>query len=126
MPTGALSYQPAYSKSWALVIGIDKYQHAPPLSFARSDAEGVARVLIDRLGFPRVNVTLVTDKLATRKAIMTAFLKYASDPGIGPDDRILIFFAGHGHTVPGRRGETGFLVPVDGRIDRIATLIRWD
>jgi hypothetical protein len=38
----------------------------------------------------------------------------------------MVFFAGHGHTVSGRRGETGFLVPVDGRADDLASLIRWD
>ena len=42
------------------------------------------------------------------------------------DDRIVVFFAGHGHTAVGRRGETGFLLPVDGDPSDFSTLIRWD
>jgi uncharacterized caspase-like protein len=42
------------------------------------------------------------------------------------DARVLIFFAGHGHTVSGNRGEIGFLVPVDGQVSDLSTLIRWD
>ena len=41
------------------------------------------------------------------------------------DDRILIFFAGHGHTKPGNRGEVGFLMPHEGTPNDLSTLIRW-
>ena len=54
------------------------------------------------------------------------FMKYTQDGSVGNDDRIVVFFAGHGHTVPGRRGETGFLLPVDGDPSDLSTLIRWD
>ena len=37
-----------------------------------------------------------------------------------------MFFAGHGHTVSGIRGETGFLVPYDAKPNDNSTLIRWD
>src|SRR3989442_8576736 len=119
-------YQPKYSKSWALIIGIDKYHYASPLAHARADAEGVARVLRERFAFTESNLTLIIDEAATRQSILTAFMRYATDPSVSQDDRIFVFFAGHGHTVPGRRGETGFLVPVDGQIGELASLIRWD
>ncbi len=45
---------------------------------------------------------------------------------MNPDDRVLVFFAGHGETITGNRGEVGYLVPVDGDCDKLATLIRWD
>lgn len=60
------------------------------------------------------------------KAIMQSFFRYADAENVKPDDRLIIFFAGHGHTVPGRRGETGFLVPVDGDPTDLSSLIRWD
>jgi hypothetical protein len=41
------------------------------------------------------------------------------------DERILIFFAGHGHTVSGFRGEVGYLVPYDANPSDLSTLIRW-
>ena len=48
-------------------------------------------------------------------ALPAAFAK--TDLSAAADDRILVFFAGHGHTVTGRHQETGFLVPVDGNIE---------
>jgi uncharacterized caspase-like protein len=119
-------YRPSYGQSHALVIGINEYRHVSPLERARKDAEGIAEMLITGFGFPEANVTLLTDVQATREVILRAFLHYADASLVGSDDRILIFFAGHGHTVPGRRGETGFLIPSDGRIDDLFTLLRWD
>src|SRR5438552_993852 len=119
-------YLPKYADSRALVIGIDKYRYVNPLIHACNDARAVANVLVERFSFPKENVELLLDADATRETILRKFLSYAVAGSVGPDDRILIFFAGHGHTVPGRRGETGFLVPVDGKIDDLASLIRWD
>jgi uncharacterized caspase-like protein len=110
-------YQPTYSGSHALIIGINRYQHVSPLSCARNDAEAVADILIRKFRFPSQRVTLLTDAAATREGIRTAFFKYVQGADVQPDDRIIVFFAGHGHTVRGRRGETGFLIPVDGKLD---------
>jgi len=93
---------------------------------AVNDASAVAEILATKFGFPEDNVKLLLDSSASRENIMKEFLLLADSSKVGPDDRILIFFAGHGHTVSGRRGETGFLVPVDGKADELATLIRWD
>ena len=117
-------YKPEYGSSYALVVGIDKYSHANPLSFAVNDASAVARCLIDQFDFPRENVQVLTDGSATKVGILREYLSFAGDE-ISPDDRILFFFAGHGHTVSGRR-DTGFLVPQDGDPDDLSTLIRWD
>jgi Caspase domain len=119
-------YQPTYSGSHALIIGINRYQHVSPLSCARNDAEAIADILIRKFRFPSQRVSLLTDAAATRDGIRTAFFKYVHGADVQPDDRIIVFFAGHGHTVRGRRGETGFLIPVDGKIDELATLVRWD
>ena len=69
---------------------------------------------------------MLTDGDATRSEILRVFMEYAQDSNVGDDDRIVVFFAGHGHTVRARRGETGFLVPVDGDLSDLSTLIRWD
>jgi hypothetical protein len=120
-------YQPRYSDSHALIIGIDKYKYASPLVQARNDAMGIMEVLTNRFGFAPKKIALLTDRDATRAAVVKAFSRFAN-ANVGADDRILVFFAGHGHTVPGRRSEIGFLllVPVDGRPENISTLIRWD
>jgi hypothetical protein len=120
------NYKPLYSESRALVIGINKYHHLSPLFHARNDAEAIANTLTTHFKFSRERVALLTDGAATRARILETFLSFATDATVCADDRILIFFAGHGHTFSGRKGETGFLVPVDGKADDLSTLIRWD
>src|SRR5947208_1789943 len=118
-------YLSAYENSWALVIGINTYRHISPLGFARHDAEAITKILTDQFGFPKDNVTLLLDKAATREAIMNSFLSFAHGT-VKENDRILVFFAGHGHTHLGRRGEVGYLVPMDGTPANLASLVRWD
>jgi hypothetical protein len=117
-------FAPKYEASRALVIGINKYVKAPPLGYACNDANAVASFLIDRLAFPKTQVNLLLDENAKREAIMSSFLRFAEDAG--PNDRLLVFFAGHGHTRTARRGEIGYLVPFDGNPRDLSTLIRWD
>lgn len=114
-----------YADSHALIIGIDKYKTAPPLSFAVSDAEAVADILKKQFGFPEKNVHFLTDKKATQSSIRQRFLSFASG-GTDINDRVIVFFAGHGHTEPSSKGEVGFLVPYDGNPRDLSSMIRWD
>lgn len=118
-------YRPVYENSWALVIGINRYTSAPPLGYAKQDAEAFANALTANFGFPSTNIVTLFDEAASRESILSSFLHYA-DAGVSPDDRIAVFFAGHGCTRTGRRGEIGYLVPVDGDPSNLTTLIRWD
>ena len=118
-------YRPVYTSSWALVIGINKYSKFTPLQYARSDAEAISNILTNRFDFPKANVHLLLDEDASRENIMCSYLEYSNDI-VTADDRILFFFAGHGMTKPGRRGEIGYLIPADGDSANLATLIRWD
>jgi hypothetical protein len=117
-------YKPRYDASWALVIGINDYQHARPLSYATQDAEDVAAALSD-LGFPENGIRLLTDADACKARIEESYLDYIHVAG-SPDDRIVVFFAGHGVTRSGHHGPVGYLVPVDGDPDQAASLIRLD
>lgn len=118
-------FKPEYEQSWALVIGINKYQFATPLGYARHDAEAFREILINQFDFPSDNVLALFDAEATRDKIRSAYLSFASE-SVLPDSRLVVFFAGHGHTRSGNRGEIGYLVPVDGIADDLSTLIRWD
>jgi hypothetical protein len=118
-------YRPEYAQSWALVVGINAYQYAPPLACARRDAEVVAATLKNRFGFHEDHVTTLLDDDATCDALMSAFLDFAGED-VSEDARVVVFFAGHGHTRMGRRGEVGYLVPVDGDPNDPASLVRWD
>ena len=117
-------YSPKYSASRALVVGINNYQHASPLGYAIHDAEETSQLLIDEFGFDERNIILLTDANATRVRIIDSFLSYVDETEV--DDRIVFFFAGHGHTFSGHRGEVGYLVPYDGDTHSLSTLIRWD
>jgi hypothetical protein len=120
---GKVKYNPYYDNSWALIIGINEYEHMGPLEIARADAEAIRDVLIRDFKFPRKNVCTLLDQHATRARIMEKFLWYEA---LGPDDRLLVFFAGHGSTVDGSRGPIGYLVPIDGELKNKSSLIRWD
>lgn len=114
-----------YTRSRALVIGINQYQNASPLSYAVSDAEEVRSVLIDELGFLQEDVAYLVDAEATKTNILRAFMRFAADD-VALDDKIFIFFAGHGHTRTGIRGEIGYLVPYDADMGDFSSFIRWD
>lgn len=116
---------PRYDNSHALVIGINKYQRASPLGCAVSDAEAVADTLRRRFSFPAGNVRVLLNEDATRTAIHKSFLDLSGN-ATSVDDRLLVFFAGHGHTVRARRGDVGYLVPYDGNSDDLSSLLRWD
>ncbi len=45
---------------------------------------------------------------------------------VGADDRVVVFFAGHGHTAESHRAAVGFLVPYEGDTSDLNTLLRWD
>lgn len=117
--------KPEYSGSHALIIGIDRFQYASPLEYAVSDATSVADALITSFGFSKNHVRLLVNANAGRRNIMSAYLSYGQE-ATAPNDRLLVFFAGHGFTCSGSRGEIGFLVPHDGNPSDLSTLIRWD
>jgi hypothetical protein len=121
-----LNYKKEYTNSWALIIGINQYQHLTPLWHAKNDAEDLAKLLESTFDFKKENIFLLIDGEATQEAIREVFHEFTKISKVDPNDRLLIFFAGHGHTAKGNRGEVGFLMPVDGDAEDVNTLIRWD
>jgi hypothetical protein len=112
---GVTSQGSFYADSWAVIIGINDYQHerVPKLRYAVNDARSVEAALLQQ-GFRRDRITVLTDKQAT-KARIEAALGDRLRQHAGRDDRVLVFFAGHGMTLKLRSGEDeGYLIPVDG------------
>jgi hypothetical protein len=106
----------AAGKSWAVVVGIDDYQKAPRLSYAMADAHALADVL-RRLNF---EVKEIYNERATRAALYRELFDYLPTQ-VGEQDRVLIFFAGHGETKLLRNGkQIGYLLPADGDMDNLA------
>jgi caspase domain-containing protein len=103
--------RPLFTNSYALVVGINDYNHPswPDLTYAVTDAQGFSRYLQEQ-GF---TVTSLYDAQATRAAILSA-LEDDLAPRLGENDRVLVFFAGHGATRHIADAERGYLVPADG------------
>jgi len=97
------------------VIGIDQYEYWLDLHNAVSDARGVENLLTQQFGFEEALPPLYNES-ATHENILRSFdrLRHL----VRPEDNLLIFFAGHGHTRLDTIGdqvvESGYLIPVDG------------
>ncbi|HVT10977.1 MAG TPA: caspase family protein [Fimbriimonadaceae bacterium] len=113
--------KPLYANSHALIIGIDRYPNLPAslqLSYATKDAIALRDELVKDYGFPAANVGLLLDDKATLDGLRTALAALTDNKTIGKDDRILIYFSGHGQTVPTNSGgEMGYLIPYDAKVE---------
>jgi formylglycine-generating enzyme required for sulfatase activity len=98
-----------YDRSYALVIGVSDYVAGwPKLPGVKKDIEEVARAL-ERHGF---QVTKVENPDSAQ--LDKAFKSFIDLYGIGVENRLLFYFAGHGHTIKQSYGEEmGYIVPVD-------------
>lgn len=117
-------FDACYSASWAFIVGVDRYQHCPPLQYAVNDARDFASILQSRFGFKEQNIISLYDDQATQDQIRRRYFDLAGE--LTENDRLVFFFAGHGHNVRTIYGDTGFLVPVDGDLDSMSTLISWN
>lgn len=104
-------------KAWAVVIGIDDYQNPKigNLRYAVADAKAVAKTL-EQQGY---QVTALYNEQATRRAIERE-LRSKLPRRAGKQDRVLVFYAGHGQDDTVEGGQTmGYLLPVDSDRDDI-------
>ncbi|TKB74999.1 MAG: caspase family protein, partial [Nitrospira sp.] len=103
-------------KSYAVVIGIDDYEKVPRLTYAKADAASMA-TLLKQQGF---DVTELYDKQATQRNIVGELGDKLLDR-VKEEDRVLIFYAGHGETRQRTGGkEIGYLLPVGGEQQALA------
>lgn len=113
---------PGYSDSWAIVIGIDDYAKWPKLQYAARDAQAIRETLIQKFGFTPDHVVSLANKEATRTGILAAFHDKLAHAGMKKNDRLLVFFAGHGATRQLSSGrDLGYIIPVDSDPNQIAT-----
>ncbi|KAK0194156.1 caspase domain-containing protein [Armillaria mellea] len=89
------------SNIFALVIGVNTYDGEKYREFqltgAVDDANAFQQYLLEDLRVPMDHITILRDKMATRKAIIQEFKNLADNPRIvGGQAIIIIYFAGHG------------------------------
>jgi formylglycine-generating enzyme required for sulfatase activity len=98
-----------YADSYALVIGAAEYNNGwPRLPGVVGDVEAVGKALEEH-GF---NVTRVNNP--DSETLERSIKRFVSSHGLRRHNRLLIYFAGHGHTLkPDADRQLGYLVPVD-------------
>ena len=114
-PAGALPRDVKLGKYYAVVIGNNTYRDAgfAPLKSAASDATAVSTVLRDRYGY---QTSLLLN--AGRLEILTALNDMREK--LGPQDNLLIYYAGHGEIDASRQG---YWIPVDASAGNAKTWI---
>lgn len=86
----------------ALCIGINQYQHFPSatLSGCINDAQDMASLLKDLLGFEDSDITRLSDQAATKANIMRELKRMVEGALAGRYDHLVFTFSGHGTQVP--------------------------
>lgn len=88
--------------NWAVIIGISKYRYSghnglTNLIFADDDAKAFAQTLRN-IGWNESHIKLLTNETATEKSIRIALESWLTKAG--PNDQIILFWAGHGFPDP--------------------------
>ena len=140
-PNGLL---PTYENSWAVLVGIDRYQHFAHLKNAVTDATGVAELLVTRLDFPQENVFFALEPMpdldrlpylladnarSAAKADIEELLLTILPEKTGANDRVLVFYAGHGdqRRAAGENDRSAaYLIPADALPGKWSSYIDWE
>jgi uncharacterized caspase-like protein len=99
--------------NYLFLIGIDKYQHWPPLKSAVKDVQDFADLLTSRYQFEKSNVIMLKDEAATENNIINMFIDLA-EKKITSEDNLIVYFSGHGC----EKASTGYWIPVDAPKDQ--------
>jgi len=119
----------AESQKWALLIGVDRYEHdrLRDLRYCGADAVALRNLLVRRAGFPKEQVIVLHDGAQrealrpSRASIRDVLADFLARPE--PGDLVVVGFSGHGTHIdatsylcprdadPSRPGETMLPVP---------------
>ena len=124
----------ASGKSVAVVVGISGYMGEdkggyPELRSTSHDAEKMVRFLKDEAGFDIIYV--LTEEKATKDRIEQLMLDEVRIV-VGPHDRFLFYWSGHGDQLPIGDRKLGFLPLVNSKHNEYSTMVsmgdvaRWD
>ena len=110
----------AFSRNLAFVIGIDAYGNGiTPLRTAARDAEAIAAGLSQSHDY---TVERLIDDAASLAALVALF-EQTLPAEVTADDRLVLYFAGHGIAQSGDDGPEGYLVPADAVREDRGTLL---
>ena len=115
--TVRIHYTERRKNIWAVIVGIDQYPNIRKLRYAVNDARAFYRHLVDYSSIPAENITLLLDRDASLTKLRSALGTHLKN-NAGPDDMVIIYFAGHGATEkdmlsPDGDGLEKYLLPFD-------------
>ncbi len=114
----------SFTHSLAVVIGIDAYGPGiPRLSTAVNDATRLCELLHAGHGYETILLTQDHIGQPVTKECIGAVFTQSLPARLGPDDRLLVYFAGHGVALDGDDGPAGFIMPQDARADDRSTFL---
>ena len=96
-----------YKQSHALVIGNSEYEHWNRLDGVKDDVKKV-KTALEENGF---NVILKEN--LTKMQMIEEIDNFLSKYGFEEENRVLIYYAEHGHTLDNNNSKMGYVVPID-------------
>ncbi|MFM2433141.1 MAG: hypothetical protein RLZZ511_4355 [Cyanobacteriota bacterium] len=105
------------SRHWAILIGVNQYQHRQPLLCAHADAQAMYRLLTQEAGITPQTCVLLSDrapKLGENStypiaSTLRTWLGAIPQAGIQAEDTLWVFFSGYGECWEGQ----DYLLPLD-------------
>jgi hypothetical protein len=107
-----------FARHHAFIVGVDAYERVSPLQTAVSDARKLAEVLAEKQRFD-VHPPLLNASAAAMRTLLGETMARV----VGPNDRVLFYFAGHGIAADGDDGPAGYLVPADADPTDVTTFV---
>jgi len=101
-------------RQWAVMVGVEKYTKANPLSFTVNDVKQLSETLQSRGDYKKEHLLEITDKGPTpetqpfKESILNGLSSWLSKAG--PEDTMLVYFSGHGFQ--DKAGKM-YLAPID-------------
>jgi len=102
----------ADSKSWGLIIGIDKYPALPSVDYAENDSNLMKAYFIKILGVPEENIISLTGSEATKSSIK-GYIRGYIPKNVDSDTTLYVYYAGHGLPYPEEDRIEPYLLPYD-------------
>lgn len=109
--------------SYALLVGISSYAEFPALDDAKNDVGRMRKFLMEDAGFDYVHV--LTEERATKERIESLMIDFFPSK-IGPNDRFLFYWSGHGVAQKGPLRTVGYLPVQNSRRSAYASMVSMD
>lgn len=104
---------------WALLIGIEKYEHVAPLTYCADDVQLLRETLVQHAGYLPEHVHVLSDDVPgsrnpSRGNILFELKEFLREAKV--EDTVLVAFSGHGEV---DKEENCYLVPIDGNTEQL-------